>query len=477
MAFSNTFQADTQIEIQRRAFSPGLAQLATTVALIGAKTAAGAATADMPVIVLDNADAETKFGVGSELAIMCRWAFQALADAQVRGVTILGVPAAPAAGTARALTFTVTGTASAAGENRAVINGVECVAAVAAGDAQNTSATNLQAAINARTREHGFTATVLANVVTATAESIGVNANEAQFSVPQTAQGVTILAAESVAGVGAVSIANALAALVTEDVQYLAIANHTTTDITATLAHVTSTWAPTARRWRWIVVGSRSLTEADTLAGAANERAIVVACTKNAITAPHFIAPYVAVRFAAIPQANQPMDNLELLSVPKTPARLLDTEIETYGRRGVCLLDLNATGTRMRLVRAVTTQTTIGGITDTSQLDITVGRSQVEFARQLDAVYGGPDFVNTDATPVLKTAATKQLMRSAAIRVARNLEAIKVLRDVDSFLPLFTVRDSTDDPSIPVDTVRVDAPAAVVPALRHKQVTIMLYQG
>ncbi|MEM9487955.1 MAG: hypothetical protein AAGC55_02360 [Myxococcota bacterium] len=471
MSFTNTFRPTTQIHIGERADTGALASLETAMVIIGAKIESGTATLGELVQVFSAAQADVLFGLGSELANQLRWVYRGLQDAQTGGVRLYALPLAePTGAIARVVAVNFGNTAAAeAGVVKLRIAGERISANVAAGDSPFLVSQALTEAVNARRRELLFTAEFSPQSCTLTAINKGSNANQIAVEVVSAPPGMSVEVEQTTAGVGEASIETALFALEAEDIQVVSISGHSIAAVTAAKAHVNKTWTALSKRWRWVFLGSRSLPESNQLSTIAEHRGIVVVCAKDAPNTPAQLAAYMAARVAAEPQPNRPFDApMPLDSLYLAPKPLLDSEIETLGPRGIWLLDINGRRSGMISVRGVTTQTLVDGVRDDSQLDIGVSRSQVEFSRQLDAA------IARNFSRVLKTDENKARVRDVCISVALGLETRNILRDVLALRDLFRVEDTSDDPSIPVDTVRIRVPASVIPALRHKHVDISL---
>lgn len=115
--------------------------------LLGTKTSAGSATADQDIDdVLSETDADTLYGPGSELAVMCYGALQ------IPGVKLKAAATAEAGGAAAATaTITITGTWTTAGTFSYRIDGVLVTGTVLSTDTISTLADSIVAAINGNT--------------------------------------------------------------------------------------------------------------------------------------------------------------------------------------------------------------------------------------------------------------------------------------------------------------------------------------
>src|SRR5688500_4291834 len=115
----------------------GLIPVTRSIALVGLKTSAGTYAVSTPVQVFNESEADTYFGVGSQLALMVRQAYAAMRKQEGQGGSSCQVWAcavtAPA-GVAATRTFTVTGPATANGDVEFRIAGRPIRAAVKSGD-------------------------------------------------------------------------------------------------------------------------------------------------------------------------------------------------------------------------------------------------------------------------------------------------------------------------------------------------------
>lgn len=144
--------------------------------LCGTKISAGSATPNQDVNqILSQTDADTLYGAGSELAVMCRGALQ------IPGVSIYGAPVPEAGGAvAASATITITGSWSTAGTYSFRVDGVGFSVVALSTDTISTFADTVAAAVNsvsacsctaAKGSSPGF-------VVTLTRKSAGARGNQ-----------------------------------------------------------------------------------------------------------------------------------------------------------------------------------------------------------------------------------------------------------------------------------------------------------
>lgn len=147
--------------------------------LLGNKRSTGTASTADPVSVSSPDEADTLFGVGSELALMCRAAFKACRTADVNACAV-AEGTTPTAATA---TLVFANSAGTAGVIKVTINGVRVPdVAVAASAASTTIATDVAAAINGVT-QLPVTAGVSSSTVTVTARQGGTKGNQIGLEV------------------------------------------------------------------------------------------------------------------------------------------------------------------------------------------------------------------------------------------------------------------------------------------------------
>jgi phage tail sheath gpL-like len=276
--------------------SRSLIPIDKSLALVGIKSSAGTATANVPIQAFNESEAETYAGKGSELSLMARMAFATMRKRGV-GMKLWLVPlAAAGGGTANTRTLTVTGTATANGDAVIRIAGRTFRVPIKVGDVQNTVAASIKVAIDPSLSDIPFTVGVATNVATLTAVHAGVNHNAAIVEVVSAPAGTSIAAAVGVAGAGVSSIVTALDALGSRDYLGLALGNHLAQDITDLGTHLDAMWAASKKRYRHAFLGETgTLGTATTLATAANRKDIVIAAMEASPSLPGEIAAAVAV--------------------------------------------------------------------------------------------------------------------------------------------------------------------------------------
>jgi phage tail sheath gpL-like len=411
----------------------GLVPIAYNIALVGNKTAAGTATNLTPYLVGSEGEADTLFGIGSELALMCRAAFDA-ARRYGTSPAIYAVSIADAAGTAATRTFTVTGPATAAGDLEVKVAGRLIRVGVASGDAQNTIAANLKAAIDAVNAVGDTalpcTAGVATNVVTLTARQTGPNGSDIRIAVVKAPAGVTVATASPIAGATAYVITTALDVLVDRYYHGVAIANHTSTDVANLASYITNMSQPQTKKWPICVMAeTASLSTGNTLGTTANNMQI---CVVNAELFPEMTGELAARAVATLFAEEDPALNFNGAEItpylPDAAAVPTDAEIETALAAGTTILSVNDQRTAGTIVRFVTTRTSLGGAVFENVLDVTNVKTLFYIAIQVDAAW--KRFQANDANRKNTAGAAKRL-RSVTLDVLRQAEALDYIQNVE----------------------------------------------
>lgn len=397
-----------------------------------AEAKGGTAAVETPVQIFSQADADTKLGKGTFAALGARAAF---AQAQLEGNTpeIWACPIAEAAGgTAAQETLTVTVTTAEAGNLVISIAGRQLVIGVSAGDSANTIASAIVDAITAMAATLPVTAAALANVVTCTNTTKGVNGNDVAYSVVSTPTGVTVALAQSVAGAGAASIVNALAALYDQRYHATAVSNHTTTDIGELLTDRAFAWGYAQKNYRFHFMGcTASLATAQALQAAANDFGLVVVSSESCPALPIELAVCTMVAEFSREAPNANLDG-EVLVLPPPPASLAytDPEIESALNGGVT--PLTPSGSFVKIERLVTTQITENSAPFEPLRDLAYPRTAAYLAEEIADAWDVAFRQSTETDDVLKSA------RNVVIEVQRAAEAAGYIKNVDDHLDEIT---------------------------------------
>lgn len=437
---SNLRRPGAVSEFDFRAAAQSLIPLPLRAVIVAEKTSAGTATADTPIQVFDEGDADTKGGQGSLAAILCRTAF---AQAKLSGAQpeIWMAPIAePGGGTATQETVTITVTTAVAGTLIFTIAGRPVIVGVSAGDAQNTIATAVKNALDAMKSSIPWTASVATNVVTLTHTTKGVNGNDCGFANVQSPAGVTCVLAQSVAGSGVAVITTAIQALYDQRYHGVSISNHTTTDITTLITERAAAWGFSQKNYRFFFVGERgSLGTGQTLATAANDFGIVIGSYEATPSLSGEIAVVDMIAEFAREAPNANLDGERVALYPASGAfAYTAAEIESGLSGGMTVHEPD--GTFSKITRLVTSATTLNSALTETVRDIAFPRTAAYRAEQVEIRFRS-DFKQANDTLETRTA-----VRDMIVQVSRNMEALGYLQDVDSFLDQTQVERSTLTP-------------------------------
>jgi phage tail sheath gpL-like len=432
----------TYFEFSYTSARGGFAPIPQRLALLGVQTASlFTANSFDPLThrVLSPEDGDTKFGRGSELALMIRAAFR-IGSLRGQMPEIYGVPlAAPSGGGAAATvtTIAIVGTPTAADTLVIRIAGRSLQVPVTPASAQNGIAASLEAAIDAAAAELPVTAGVATNTVTCTQTSAGVWGNDVLFEKPHVPAGLTVTITQTVAGVGASDPEDALAATLTQDLFAIAMPNNTAGDVDLAADHLDEAWEAGSKKWRRIWFGENgTLSDAQTLA-AQNDYRISVGALRDARSLPSEIAAACAALDYSESVPNFNFDGAELgLYGGDGDDAWTDAEIEALLDAGASPLQpSDARADRAKVVKLVTTQVSINSVASLILRDIVVPKVGTFVARQIDAEYA------------LKAPDTLPAIRDLVLDVDRRAEALRYVRNVETLKEGVTVVEDPDVPS------------------------------
>lgn len=217
--------------------------------IFGQKTAAGAATADTPVLVTSESSAITLFGQGSQAHLMCK---RALANNRTIPLYVIPLDDDGAATQATG-TITVSVTTAEAGTIALYVAGQKVSVAVADGDADTAIASAIETAINAN-NDLPLTASAALAVVTLTAKNAGTVGNELDLREnyfglaggESTPVGVSLAIVAMAGGATDPSLTNAIASMGDTGYDYIAFPYTSATELNAIGAELDDT---DAGRW------------------------------------------------------------------------------------------------------------------------------------------------------------------------------------------------------------------------------------
>jgi phage tail sheath gpL-like len=404
--------------------------------IVAEKSAAATATADTPIQIFSEDDADTKLGMGSFAALGCKAAF---AQAKLMGDAAPEVWCAPltepVGGAKATLTLTVTVTTAQQGDLKFRIAGRPLVVPVNAGDSANTIATAITAAIASAQRTLPGTATTTTNVSTFVVATKGVNGNDVVADVVSQPTGVTLAIAVGTPGTGAAVITTAIQALYDQRYHAVCIGNHTTTDIATLVLERAAAWGFNQQNYRFFFMGERgSLGTAQTLEAAANDFGIIIGTYEGTPSLPIEIAVCDAFAEFASTRPNVNMDGQRVALYPPTASLVYTTtEIESALNGG--LTPHVPDGSYSKIVRMMTSEITLDGVNTEVLRDISYPRTAA-YRAELHETNFRQQFKQENVTDE-----TLPRVRDMQIGIDRSLasQSPPILRDVESRLSEYVV--------------------------------------
>lgn len=428
-----------------------LVPLPIRVAIVGTMSSAGTAVAGTIYEISDAVQTDTLFGVGSELALMCRKAFETGARLG-RGPRLFAVAMAePGVGAANVKTITPVGTATADGTIIVTLAGRRVYVGVRSGDVQNTIATAISNALLTIAEDLPVTVTVATNVVTLTHKTKGENGADVILTVDQTVAGVVTTPANTVVGTGVVDITASCDALAAIPMDGVSFANHKAADTADIVSDIASRWNYAEKRFRFYFLGEPgTIGTATALASSVNHQACVIASMEGCKSLPGEMATALMMATFSRERPNANYDGLQLPLYPPDAAVIYTpTEVETALAAGLTPLGgvvdpftRAVTDGVVRIIRMVTSKTTQNSQPFEVLKDLAVARTGVYLAAQLDAAFAAR--WSGDATPdgTLLTNDVIDQIRDFIVAMLRELEGLNILRNVDAdILQLVVERD------------------------------------
>ncbi len=422
---------------------PGLTPLPLRVALIGAMLTAGSTAVAGTVYEIDSPQtSDTLFGIGSELALMCRKAFET-AKRLGKGPKIFAVPTAESGGVANVQTITSAGAATADGNAIISIAGRIVTVGVRSGDAATTIGTAVLNAILANNENMPVAATAATPVVSLTHRTKGVNGIDVAVSVLQNVAGNTLTVATSVVGTLVTDHQTALDALAPLPMDGIAFANHRAADITEINTDIGSRWSAAEKRFRWYFLGEMgSIGTATSLASSANHQAVLIASMEGCLSTAGEMAAAFAVGVFSRERPNAIYNGMKLpLSPPPAATVYTGAEVETAIAAGLtpllAVVDPFSRSVQeqvVKVVRATTTKTTVSSAPFEVLKDIGVSRTGVAIAQQIDAAYEVRFAGDDESDGAYLTDDTIGQVKDMIENILRIYEDSGVLRNVEADL-------------------------------------------
>ncbi len=422
--------------------------------LIGQRLSTGLVAELIPTQLFTTEDAANNFGSGSILDMMAR---AAITTYKYLNLFAIGVDDAVGSA-AKIFTVTVAGTIAASGWVRLWIGDRYAQVSYAADDDASEIATNLKTAVDALDAVEGLPVsnTRASGVITFTARNKGTVANSIAITCEvSNTGGATLTYAQTTAGSGDPDIGaagNVLDKILPGRYHVIASAFNSAAILGDVADYLTSKSGAMEMRPEVCWVGLLdTVGNAETLAsGVAHER-VYIASLKACKTPPFIIAASAAAADAAFSHPAMPRDEADLTAVvaPALADRYSETEVETLIQNGLTPLVVGD-GESVRISRMVSTYQT-----NDTFLDGTTVKSLDYFRDSIDAM------VDIKYQPGLMDADALTDLKEDCISVAKDLEDLKILRNVEANRDAFIVEEDL----VNVGQVNAKLPAAVVPGL------------
>lgn len=362
-----------KVQLDRQGTTPGASS--QKVGIIGQKTSAGSATANVLVQVTSAQRATALFGVGSQLAIMCQTYLKNDPQAD-----LWAVPLADNGTTKATSTIQVTSAATGDGTIKLRAFGYRVQIGVSSGDSANTIASAIEAALD-EIVDLPVTSGVSTDTVTCTARNAGVSGNTGRIEVsPDPGDvlpaGVALTIVQPSGGSTDPAITTAITNIASADLRHIVFHRTDDTAMDALDAELLDRWG--AARGKLSTVISclvDSVGDLTTWSGSRNSphqmtfgidaspypEWEIAAAAAGAITRSIRTHPAVPVTDLAL------KDRLGLaMAGPAVGSRFSDTENNTIGLEGVASLYTDQYG-QLRVGIAVTHYKTDGsGVADTT---------------------------------------------------------------------------------------------------------------
>lgn len=425
--------------------------------VIGQRLTAGTVAENIPTVITSKNQGIEAFGRGSMLAAMISAIKSVNPYVKLTAIAVDD----EVAGVAATGTITVTATSAKAGTIPLMIAGELVPVGVAANDAQNTIATAIAAAINAKS-DLPVTASAATNVVTVTARHKGEVGNQIRMAIgyygEQMPSGVTAVLVQPSAGTTNPPLAQVIAVM--GDVQYNSIVNPYTdaSNLSALETELAARFGAQQQRegvaFQAACVAHGSLL---TLGNARNSPHSVILGAGLSPTPPYIWASVLAAVDAGEPDPARPRQTLALPGcLPPAIADVFDrAERELLLADGIATYSVVAGVASIE--RLVTTYQVNGlNIPDPSYRDIETMRTLSYLRFSLNALIGlkyPRHKLASDGTVVSPGQAivTPRIIRSTILGWFRQLEGAGLVEGFEQFKRELIVERNASDPN------RVDA--------------------
>lgn len=440
----------TAVAFDKTSGAKQISDTAREVLLVGQMVAAATVAANTPTVLLREDDGATAFGAGSMMDVACRAAFLANPFVKLNGVAVAD------AGVKATGTTTFVGNAAISTIYRQRIAGVEYAIDITTGDTPTVMAAALAVKVNAD-KACPVTAVAAIGVVTFTADNGGTVGNGIKtalattngFDAP-TAQVVTtatLSGASLASGTGTASLTTALAAATGKRYHVVAILLDDATGGGSGKTHTDSEGdAEHNHGETYIQSCNNVLATCTALALAQNAARGLLGSISGSESWSVAIAAAIAAADSREEVATRPRNTMVLNGIlpPPVATRWTRTETRTLLDNG-CTPLVVLPGEQVAILRAVTTGVkNAAGDFDYSTLDITKILG-FDFFRDnivlmFNTNYPKARWADSDPDGLLPPdVATPEKVKADLINVARDMESLGIVQNVDALKDQFVV--------------------------------------
>lgn len=432
--------------------TPGISH---KILVLGQRLAAGTVVAGVPTLITSAAQAESAFGRGSMLSEMFAAIKKANPYTETWGLALDDA----GAGVLATGSLAFTGTVTKAGTLALYIAGKRIPVAVASGEANNTTATNVAAAITADT-SLPVTASAATNTVTLTARHKGEAGNGIDLRVNYY-QGEVLPAGLAVAitamanGTTNPDLATAIAAMGPEWWNTIVMPYTDAANLTLLETELTSRWGPTKMIDAVAFAAFRGTHGATVTFGTGRNHSGMTYMGTSIAPQPPYIwaAVYAAVSAGSLSiDPARPLQTLELpgLMPPALAARFTLSERNILLYDGIATFAVNASGA-VQIERAVTNyQKNSFNVADPSYLDVETPYtlSYIRYATRARITQRFPRYkLASDGTRfgAGQAIVTPKMIRAELLALFRELEAAGIVENFDQYATDLVVERDVND--------------------------------
>lgn len=443
------------IEFDNTRAVQGTPNISHKLLVLGQRLTAGAVAAGVPTLITSAAQAESAFGRGSMLAEM----FAALKAANPYTESWAIALDDNGAGVVATGTLTVGGTVTAAGTLALYIAGKRLTVAVASGETNSTTATNIAAAINANT-SLPVTAAAVAAVVTVTARHKGEAGNTIDlrtnyYQGEKLPTGMTLAIVAMSGGTTNPVLSTAIAAMGAEWWNSIVMPYTDSANLALLEAELTTRWGPTRMVDAIAFAAYRGTHGATDSFGAARNHLSISYLGTSLAPQPPYIWAAVYAGIAAGSLSIDPARPLQTLELPGILAPAI-ADRWTLEERNLLLYDgistfaVNAGG-GVQIERAVTSyQKNSFGTDDPSYLDVNTPAtlSYIRYATRARITQKFPRYKLADDGTRFgagQAIVTPNIIRAELLSLFRELEAAGLVENFEQYkTDLVVERDAND---------------------------------